>query len=81
MAEAAKKTAAKKTTASQRSASEKQAERELEDGFRGIRVDPTPNESYSLETGQDAPTPETDAGAAEAAVLATVRMQGRFTKE
>lgn len=31
-----------------------------EQGFEGERVDPTPRENYSLETGQDAPTPETD---------------------
>jgi hypothetical protein len=32
-----------------------------EKGYFGIVTDPTPNENYSLETGQDAPTPETDA--------------------
>jgi hypothetical protein len=41
---------------------------ETEQGFRGIEVDPTPNENYTL-AGQaaGAPTPETDAGAAEVA--------------
>jgi hypothetical protein len=32
-----------------------------EKGFFGIVTDPTPNENYSLETPDDAPTPETDA--------------------
>ncbi len=33
---------------------------ETEQGFRGTKVDPTPNENYSLETSPDAPTPESD---------------------
>lgn len=33
---------------------------EQEKGYRGFAPDPTPNENYSLETGPDAPTPETD---------------------
>lgn len=32
-----------------------------EKGYFGHAPDPTPNENYSLETGPDAPTPETDA--------------------
>lgn len=31
-----------------------------EQGFIGAQVDPTPHENYSLQTPQDAPTPETD---------------------
>lgn len=44
---------------------------ETEQGFRGVEVDPTPNENYTL-AGQvaGAPTPETDLDAAEAARLA-----------
>jgi hypothetical protein len=42
--------------------------RETEQGFRGVEVDPTPNENYTL-TGaaSGAPTPETDPEAAEEA--------------
>jgi hypothetical protein len=37
-------------------------------GFRGIEVDPTPNENYTVAgVTSGAPTPETDDGAAEAA--------------
>ncbi len=41
---------------------------ELEQGFRGLEVDPTPNENYTL-AGVTAgkPTPETDVEAREAA--------------
>lgn len=41
---------------------------ETEQGFRGLEVDPTPNENYTL-AGQVAgkPTPETDDATAEAA--------------
>jgi len=38
-------------------------EEAAERGYAGFEVDPTPNENYSLETPQDAPTPETDASA------------------
>jgi hypothetical protein len=43
-------------------------DRETEQGFRGVEVDPTPNENYTLAgvTG-GAPTPETDDAAAEQA--------------
>lgn len=46
-------------------------DRETEQGFRGVEVDPTPNENYTL-AGQNAgkPTPETDEDAAEKARLA-----------
>jgi hypothetical protein len=42
--------------------------RETEQGFRGVEVDPTPNEAYTVAgvtSGQ--PTPETDDGQARAA--------------
>lgn len=46
---------------------------ETDQGFRGVEVDPTPNENYTL-AGQNAgaPVPETDEEAAEAARLAQV---------
>jgi len=40
---------------------------ENEVGYRGTAVDPTPRENYTLQGVVDGkPTPETDAGAAEA---------------
>lgn len=33
----------------------------LAQGYSGFEVDPTPNANYTLQTPQDAPTPETDA--------------------
>lgn len=42
-----------------------------EQGFLGVKVDPTPNENYSMQTPPDAPTPETDADAAAKAREAT----------
>jgi hypothetical protein len=44
---------------------------ETEQGFRGIEVDPTPNENYTL-AGQNAgaPTPETDEATAKKAAEA-----------
>jgi hypothetical protein len=40
----------------------------LDAGFFGARVDPTPNHAYTLEgVGAGEPTPETDAGAKQAA--------------
>jgi hypothetical protein len=43
-------------------------DRETEQGFRGVEVDPTPNENYTLKgVTSGAPTPETDDDAAEAA--------------
>ncbi len=44
---------------------------ENEQGFRGVRVDPTPKENYSLQTPPDAPTPETDPETARVAREAT----------
>jgi hypothetical protein len=47
---------------------QKRVDAELEQGFRGIEVDPTPNENYSVEgVTSGKPTPETDDGAAEKA--------------
>lgn len=44
---------------------------ETEQGFRGVEVDPTPNENYTVAgVTSGAPTPETDADAAEEARLA-----------
>lgn len=40
---------------------QKRTDEAEEKGYVGLVPDPTPNENYSLETGQDAPTPETDA--------------------
>jgi hypothetical protein len=43
-------------------------DRETAQGFRGVEVDPTPNENYTLAgVTSGAPTPETDEAAAEAA--------------
>lgn len=39
---------------------------ETEQGFRGVEVDPTDNEAYTVSgVTSGAPTPETDAGAAD----------------
>jgi hypothetical protein len=43
-------------------------EQEVEDGFRGTKVDPTPNENYTLKgVTSGKPTPETDDKQAEKA--------------
>jgi hypothetical protein len=43
-------------------------ERETRQGFRGVEVDPTPNENYTLQgVTSGKPTPETDDDAAEEA--------------
>lgn len=47
-----------------------------EKGYYGNTPDPTPNENYSLETPQDAPTPETDRKLADEAHAAAYG--GRF---
>jgi hypothetical protein len=40
-------------------------DKETEQGFRGVEVDPTPNENYTVAgVTSGAPTPETDASAA-----------------
>lgn len=42
--------------------------KETEQGFRGVEVDPTPNENYTVAgVTSGAPTPETDDAAAEEA--------------
>lgn len=48
---------------------------ETEQGFRGAKVDPTPNENYTAEgVSSGAPTPETDPKlAAEVASIAATR--------
>jgi hypothetical protein len=45
----------------------KQIEAEEDRGFFGREVDPTPNENYTLQTPPDAPVPETDDKARQAA--------------
>jgi hypothetical protein len=52
---------------------EKKVEDETEQGFRGVQVDPTPRENYTVQgVVAGKPTPETDAGAAEAARASVV---------
>ena len=47
---------------------QKNVDEETEQGFSGVRVDPTPLENYTLQgVTSGKPTPETDADAAEAA--------------
>lgn len=42
------------------------ADRETEQGFRGVEVDPTPNENYTVKgVTKGLPTPETDVEAAK----------------
>lgn len=42
------------------------ADKETAQGFRGVEVDPTPNENYTVQgVTSGAPTPETDAGLAK----------------
>lgn len=53
----------------------------LAQGYSGFEVDPTPNENYSLETPQDAPTPETDATAKRAAVERAQELRVRFSTD
>lgn len=57
---------------------QKAAAVELEQGFRGIEVDPTPNENYTLAgVVAGAPTPETDAEARKAAREAAAQVEAR----
>jgi len=45
---------------------QKRVDEELEQGFRGIEVDPTPNENYTVQgVVAGKPTPETDRDHAE----------------
>ncbi len=47
---------------------QEQVDRENAQGFRGVEVDPTPNENYTVAgVTSGAPTPETDDDAAEEA--------------
>jgi hypothetical protein len=47
---------------------QEKVDQETEQGFRGIEVDPTPNENYTVEgVTSGAPTPETDPEQAEKA--------------
>lgn len=47
---------------------QEQADKETDQGFRGTKVDPTPNENYTVEgVTSGKPTPETDAKQAEKA--------------
>lgn len=57
---------------------QKAADDAVEKGYYGDKVDPTPNEHYSLETGPDAPTPETDEKAAREAYGRTDHIASRF---
>lgn len=71
------------TTKTDKAASQvqKAVDKETEQGFRGLEVDPTPNENYTL-AGQNAgkPTPESDQKAAEKAASATTLGRTRFTE-
>lgn len=59
---------------------QEQVDRETERGYRGHKVDPTPDENYTL-AGQvaGAPTPETDEDAREAARVARVEAEQKAT--
>lgn len=64
------KTAKARAVADDRSTAEVQerVDQETERGYRGVEVDPTPNENYTVSgVTQGAPTPETDPEAAEQA--------------
>lgn len=48
---------------------QKAADQATEQGFIGVKADPTPNENYTVAgVTSGAPTPETDQAAADAAV-------------
>lgn len=60
------KAAAVKADAAVASGPQEVVDKETEQGFRGVEVDPTPNENYTLAgVTSGAPTPETDDQAAE----------------
>lgn len=47
---------------------QKKSDKETDQGFAGVEVDPTPNENYTVKgVTSGAPTPETDAAAAKKA--------------
>lgn len=74
--------------AAKKDATEKAAEQvqaavdvETEQGFRGVEVDPTPNENYTVQgVTSGKPTPETDPKAAEKAADATSLGRTKFTE-
>ena len=56
-------------------------DKETEQGFSGVEVDPTPNENYTLEgVTSGKPTPETDPKAAAKAAEVSVA-RSRFTEK
>lgn len=58
-----------------------QADVETEQGFRGVKVDPTPNENYTVSgVTSGAPTPETDEAAASAAHEAQQQLGSNSSK-
>jgi hypothetical protein len=60
------KASAEKADSANADSVQKMVDVETEQGFRGVEVDPTPNENYTLAgVTKGAPTPETDDGAAE----------------
>lgn len=60
--------ATKKTSETPEGRVQAAADIETEQGFRGVKADPTPNENYTVAgVTSGAPTPETDDGAADAA--------------
>jgi hypothetical protein len=73
MAESRSKTAASKPAAEDTAPTteapaeaQKTADAEMEQGFRGVEVDPTPNEHYTVDgVTAGKPTPETDPEHAE----------------
>lgn len=77
--------AARKTTESKDNAAEQVQEAvdvETDQGFRGLEVDPTPNENYTVKgvlAGK--PTPETDEKQAAKASEAASAARSRFTEK
>lgn len=66
--ETSKSATASKSSTSAEATVQAQVDKENAQGFRGIEVDPTPNENYTVKgVTSGAPTPETHAGAAEKA--------------
>lgn len=64
---APRKNAGEKAVAQSEEQVQAAVDEETEQGFRGTKVDPLPNEAYSLESGPDSPTPaEQRAALAEA---------------
>jgi hypothetical protein len=69
---------AETATAGQVSELQARTDKELEQGFRGVEVDPTPNDNYTVAgVTSGAPTPETDEGQAEEARLQAVDVERR----